>query len=107
MYLKKALLLLFFIGVNLYVALAQGKHGQSAVVGTDDTQASSYVFSGYDLSNFNADDLSDADINTIKSKLQSRGISYDQAEQMAVSKGMPPTQAQKLKARLMGLSGTK
>ena len=106
MYLKKSLLLLIFIGFNLSVALAQGKHGQSSAVGTDDTQSSSYVFSGYDLSNFNADQLSDADINTIKSKLQSRGISYDQAEQLAVSKGMSPAQAQKLKARLMGLQGT-
>jgi len=104
MYLKTSLLLLFFIGFNLSVAFAQGKH--HAVIGPDDSQASSYVFSGYDLTTFNADQISDADINTIKSKLQSRGISNDQAEQMAVSKGMPPAQAQKLKARLMGLSGT-
>ena len=107
MYYKKSLLLLFFIGFNFSVVLAQGKHRRSTIVSTDNTEASSYIFSGYDLSSFNADQLSDADLNTIKSKLQSRGISYDQAEQMAVSKGMPPAQAQKLKARLMGLPGTK
>jgi protein involved in polysaccharide export with SLBB domain len=102
---KKTLLLLFCICFNLFTALAQGKHGQSAATGTDETQ-SSYIFSGYNLSAFNADQLSDSDIGTIKSKLQARGISYDQAEQMAVSKGMPPAEAQKLKARLMGLPAT-
>ncbi|MBS1522314.1 MAG: SLBB domain-containing protein [Bacteroidetes bacterium] len=82
--------------------LAQGKHSRT-IVGTEDTQAS-YIFSGYDLSNFNTDQLSDDDLNNIKSKLQSRNISYDQAEQMAVKKGMAPAEAQRLKARLMGLS---
>lgn len=89
------------------LALAQGKHSHTAVTGTDATDASSYIFSGYDLTSFNADQLSDQDIGTIKSKLQARGISYDQAEQLAVSKGMPPAQAQKLKARLMGLPTAK
>jgi len=101
---KKILLLLFCISCNLSIVLAQRKHDQTTVVGTDETQAS-YVFSGYDLSNFNTDQLSDTDIANIKSKLQARSISYDQAEQMAVNKGMAPAEAQKLKARLMGLSG--
>lgn len=100
---KKLLLLFFCISCNLSIVLAQGKHGQTTIVGTDDTQAS-YIFSGYDLSNFNADQLSDTDIANIKAKLQARNISYDQAEQMAVSKGMAPAEAQKLKARLSGLA---
>jgi protein involved in polysaccharide export with SLBB domain len=107
MHFKKSLLLLFFIGLNLSFALAQGKHSRTIVAGTDDSQASSYIFSGYDLASFNTDQLSDADISAIKSKLQARGISYDQAEQLAVSKGMSPAQAQKLKARLMGLPTAK
>ncbi|HEY9003788.1 MAG TPA: SLBB domain-containing protein [Mucilaginibacter sp.] len=100
---KKLLLLFFCISCNLSIVLAQGKHFRATAPSTDATQNSD-VFSGYDLSNFNTDQLSDNDIDNLKSKLQSYNISYDQAAQIAISKGMSPAEAQKLKARLMGQS---
>jgi protein involved in polysaccharide export with SLBB domain len=53
-----------------------------------------------DLSQVRVDQLSDADIAKLKAQLGSSGMTIDQAEQMAVSKGMTSGEFTKLKQRL-------
>lgn len=60
------------------------------------------LLKGKDLSQVRVDQLSDADIAKLKTQLSSSGMSIEQAEQMAISKGMPPTEFAKLKARVSG-----
>lgn len=97
----KIITLLFFcITINISVSRAQGKHAaQAAQMSASQTPD---IFNGYSLSTVTADQLSDADVSTIRSRLTASGISYDQAEQIALSKGMPAAEWQKLKARLLG-----
>ena len=59
-----------------------------------------------DLSTVKVDYLSDTDIAKIKAQLQSNNMTIEQAEPMALSKGMSATEFAKLKARLNGASGT-
>ncbi len=54
----------------------------------------------YDLTTVKVDKLSDADIAKLKQQLDAAGITEQQAEQIAISKGMPVTEVQKLRARL-------
>ncbi|QKJ64830.1 SLBB domain-containing protein [Flavobacterium sp. M31R6] len=58
------------------------------------------ILKGNDLSTVRVDYLSDGDIAKIKSQLQSNNVSIDQAESMALSKGMSATEFAKLKKRL-------
>jgi protein involved in polysaccharide export with SLBB domain len=58
------------------------------------------ILKGNDLSAIRVDDLTDSDITKIKSQLLNSQISIDQAEPIALSKGMSPTEFAKLKARL-------
>lgn len=53
-----------------------------------------------DLSQIKADQLSDADIAKFSQQLQTSGLTMDQAEQIALSKGMPAGEIAKLKQRL-------
>jgi len=53
-----------------------------------------------DLSTIKVDNLSDADITKIKTQLQVNNISYQQAESLALSKGMNVSEVAKLKMRL-------
>lgn len=53
-----------------------------------------------DLSQIKVEMISESDIAKLKSQLENSGISYDQAEQMAISKGMPALEAAKLKLKL-------
>jgi len=46
------------------------------------------------------DQMSDADIEKIRQQMQANGISNDQAQQMALAKGMPASEWLKLQARL-------
>jgi protein involved in polysaccharide export with SLBB domain len=57
----------------------------------------------YDLSSIKVDKLSDAEIAKFKQQLDASGLTEDQAEQIAVSKGMPVTEVQKLRVRLQQL----
>lgn len=59
-----------------------------------------------DLSTIKVDYLSDTDIAKIKTQLQSNNMTIEQAEPMALSKGMSATEFAKLKARLNGASGS-
>ncbi|MBN9300116.1 MAG: SLBB domain-containing protein [Filimonas sp.] len=59
-----------------------------------------------DLSQIRVDQLSDADISKLRQQLQSSGLTIDQAEQIALSKGMSSAEIAKLKQRLAGGSVT-
>jgi protein involved in polysaccharide export with SLBB domain len=58
------------------------------------------ILKGSDLSTVRVDYLSDGDIAKIKSQLLSNNVSIDQAESLALSKGMSATEFTKLKKRL-------
>jgi protein involved in polysaccharide export with SLBB domain len=58
------------------------------------------LLKGKDLSQVKVDQLSDADIVKLKTQLTSAGMTIDQAEQMAIAKGMPASEFAKLKQRL-------
>jgi protein involved in polysaccharide export with SLBB domain len=60
----------------------------------------------YDLTSVKVDKLSDADIAKLKQQLDAAGITEQQAEQIAISKGMPVTEVQKLRVRLQQLTTT-
>lgn len=57
-----------------------------------------------DLSQVRIDQLSDADVIKLKNQMASSGVTIDQAEQMALSKGMSATEFAKLKQRLAALN---
>ncbi len=58
------------------------------------------LLNGKDISKLKADMISASDLAKLKSQINSAGMSLDQAEQMAISKGMPASEAAKLKLRL-------
>jgi protein involved in polysaccharide export with SLBB domain len=68
------------------------------------TQTTSVVaqdlLKGQDLSTLKVDYLSDADLSKIRTQLESNKLTIEQAEQMALAKGMPANEFAKLKARL-------
>jgi protein involved in polysaccharide export with SLBB domain len=64
------------------------------------------LLKGKDLSQLKVDLLSDAEIAKLKEQLNSSGMSADMAEQMAISKGLPASEAAKLKQRI-GSGSTK
>lgn len=64
------------------------------------------LLKGKDLSQVKVSQLSDADIAKLKAQLSSSGMSIDQAEQMAIAKGMPASEFAKLKERLMSASSS-
>lgn len=63
------------------------------------------LLKGKDLSQIKVSQLSDADIAKLKAQLSSSGMSMEQAEQMAIAKGMPASEFAKLKER-MNASGS-
>lgn len=102
---KKIIFPLFFsLCLSICTSMAQSRRARLAAQANEAQTPD--VFNGYDLSSVTADQFSDTDIATIRSRLQASGISYDQAGQIAISKGMPPEEWQKLKARLMQTGGT-
>ncbi len=56
-----------------------------------------------DLSGISVDKLSDADIAKFQQQLQTNNVSFSQAEQLALSKGMPQTEINKLRDRISRL----
>lgn len=58
----------------------------------------------YDLSTIKVDKLTDADILKFKQQLATTGLSEEQAEQIALSKGMSVSEIQKLRVRLQQVS---
>jgi len=63
------------------------------------------ILKGQDLSTLKVDYLSDADLSKIRTQLESNKLTIEQAEQMALAKGMPANEFAKLKARL-GMKST-
>lgn len=64
------------------------------------------LFKGNNLANVKVDQLTDADIAKLKTQLTSQGITIDQAEPMAIAKGMSAAEFAKLKARVAGAAAT-
>lgn len=62
------------------------------------------ILKGKDLSQIKVDMISAEDLNKLKSQLTASGMTPDQAEQLAISKGMLPTEAAKLKLKLANTS---
>jgi protein involved in polysaccharide export with SLBB domain len=60
----------------------------------------------YDLGTIKVDNLSDAEILKFKKQLDASGLTQAQAEQLAISKGMPISEIQKLRVRLQQLGTT-
>jgi protein involved in polysaccharide export with SLBB domain len=84
---KIILFLAFFVYLNISNATAQDLKNSN------------------DWSQVKADQLSDADLAKMQSQLQSSGMTADQAQQLALSKGLPASEWDKLKARLGGKNG--
>ena len=70
------------------------------------TAQSQDLLRGTDLSTVKVDKLSDADILKLKKQLETSGLTQQQAEQLAISKGMPVSEVQKLRSRLLQLNTT-
>jgi protein involved in polysaccharide export with SLBB domain len=64
------------------------------------------LFKGNNLANVKVDQLTDADIAKLKTQLTSQGITIDQAELMAIAKGMSAAEFAKLKARVAGAANS-
>jgi protein involved in polysaccharide export with SLBB domain len=62
------------------------------------------ILKSSDLSTLKVDYLSDSDITKIKIQLETNNLSIDQAEPMALSKGMPASEFAKLKTRIEALT---
>jgi protein involved in polysaccharide export with SLBB domain len=60
---------------------------------------------GRDLSTIKVDALSDNQITAIQQKLKQSGMTIDQVESQAISKGMSPEEFIKLKDRINGITG--
>ena len=63
------------------------------------------LLSGNDLSRINIDKVPDAEVLKFQQQLRSNGLTLTQAEQIAISKGMPQTEFAKLRQRLNRLQG--
>ena len=70
------------------------------------TASAQDLFKGNNLSSVRVDQLSDGDIAKLKSQLTAQGMTIDQAETMAIAKGMSPAEFAKLKARVSGPTST-
>lgn len=70
------------------------------------TAHSQDILRNYDLSTVKVDKLSDAEILKFKKQLDASGLTQAQAEQLAISKGMPVAEVQKLRLRLQQLGTT-
>lgn len=79
--------LLRFVFIGLFFLKASTLHAQD-------------ILKGKDLSTIKVDQLSDADIAKLKAQLNESKLTIDQAEQMALAKGMSAAEFTKLKARL-------
>ena len=61
--------------------------------------------SGRDLTNFKTEALSENQIVALQQKLKQSGMTIDQVQSQAISKGMPYEEFTKLRDRLNGISG--
>lgn len=68
------------------------------------TAFSQDIMRNTNLSQVKVDQISDADMLKYQQRLKSSGLSIDQALQIAISKGLPSSEADKLKQRLLQLN---
>lgn len=73
-------------------------------IGFSDKCYSQQIFNTSDLSQFKVSNLSDDDIIKYLEELKNNGMSIQQAEKSALSKGFPPGELPKLRQRIQGLS---
>jgi protein involved in polysaccharide export with SLBB domain len=66
------------------------------------TASAQDLLKGNNLANVRVDQLADADIAKLKAQLSAQGMTIDQAEPMAIAKGMSAAEFAKLKARVSG-----
>jgi protein involved in polysaccharide export with SLBB domain len=64
------------------------------------------LLKGNNLANVRVDQLADADIAKLKAQLSAQRMTIDQAETMAIAKGMSPAEFAKLKARVNGAANS-
>jgi hypothetical protein len=64
------------------------------------------LLKGNNLANVRVDQLADADIAKLKAQLSAQGMTIDQAEPLAIAKGMSAAEFAKLKARVAGAATT-
>jgi protein involved in polysaccharide export with SLBB domain len=64
------------------------------------------LLKGNNLANVRVDQLADADIAKLKAQLSAQGMTIEQAEPMAIAKGMSAAEFAKLKARIGGAAKT-
>lgn len=81
------LFLLRFVFISLFFLTGLTLHAQD-------------ILKGKDLSTLKVDQLSDADIAKLRAQLSESNLTIEQAEQMALAKGMSAAEFAKLKARL-------
>ncbi|MDB5118114.1 MAG: capsule biosynthesis protein [Mucilaginibacter sp.] len=90
--------ILFFaicICFNTIAVKAQGTTSNNSISGQN----------GSGLSKIDVDQLSDAEVANLQAQLLSGGVTMAQAEQQAISRGMPQSQWDKLKARFSTTAG--
>lgn len=59
------------------------------------------ILKGKDLSQVKIDQLTPTELSNLKTQISAAGMTPDQVEQMAISKGMPASEANKLKIKLL------
>jgi len=64
------------------------------------------ILKNRDLTTLKIDALSDEEIGKIKQQLIQNGLTESQAEELSIQKGLPPIEAQKLRARLAALGSS-
>lgn len=62
------------------------------------------ILNGNDLSQVRVDKLTDADILKFQQQLKASGLSIEEAQRLAISKGLPPAELLKLKNRLSAIN---
>jgi protein involved in polysaccharide export with SLBB domain len=71
-----------------------------AIMFVASTATAQDLLKGNNLANLRVDQLADADIAKLKAQLSAQGMTIDQAEPMAIAKGMSAAEFAKLKARM-------
>ncbi len=74
------------------------------IVGVPQLASAQDMLKAKDLSQVRVDQLSDADIHKFKAQLNASNITIEQAEQMALAKGMSAAEFAKLKARVSSIA---
>ncbi len=94
--LKNCLMLLLCLGLACNHVIKGQSQGNNQSQNNNQTQD----FNQYDLSTINVDQLTDDQIQAIISKANQSGMTFDQLENLAIQRGMPADEVEKLKDRI-------